>query len=103
MSNDSDPLFTGEFYRNLKILSQDLFKRSTTAAGAAGRVSASTPLDRRKEAERGAGVHSNDYFSAGSIHDRIKQYAKGGNIPTDYLERYMQDGNNVKHSSADTE
>jgi hypothetical protein len=32
MSNDTDPLFTAEFYKNLKILSQDLYKRSAATA-----------------------------------------------------------------------
>ena len=31
LSNDADPAFLAEFYKNLKILSQDLFKRSAAA------------------------------------------------------------------------
>jgi hypothetical protein len=31
LSNDSDPRFMAEFYKNLKILSQDLFKKSAVA------------------------------------------------------------------------
>ena len=30
LSNDADPQFLAEFYKNLKILSQDLYKRSGT-------------------------------------------------------------------------
>jgi hypothetical protein len=32
LSNDNDPVFIAEFYKNLKILSQDLYKRSATTA-----------------------------------------------------------------------
>ena len=33
LSNDADPTFLKEFYRNLRVLSQDLFKKSSTSAG----------------------------------------------------------------------
>jgi hypothetical protein len=37
LSNDNDPKFLAEFYKNLKILSQDLYKKSvSTASGSAG-------------------------------------------------------------------
>merc|ERR1711927_25661 len=32
LSNDSDPAFLAEFYKNLKILSQDLYKKSVVAS-----------------------------------------------------------------------
>lgn len=34
LSNDADPLFIAEFYKNLKILSQDLYKKSATTQSA---------------------------------------------------------------------
>ena len=40
LSNDGDPRFVGEFYNNLKILSQDLFKRSAAAIGGVGAAAA---------------------------------------------------------------
>jgi hypothetical protein len=36
MSNDTDPAFMAEFYTNIKILNQDLYKKTTVAATAPG-------------------------------------------------------------------
>jgi hypothetical protein len=45
MSDDTNPAFTGEFYRNMKILSKDLYKRSVMQSDSGGRGSPS-PLTR---------------------------------------------------------
>ncbi len=48
LSNDADPKFLGEFYKNLKILSQDLYKKSAvthaqTTFGGVGLANPRTP------------------------------------------------------------
>jgi hypothetical protein len=46
ISNDADPEFTAEFYTNLRLLSQDLYKQSTRSQGG-GSSGSSAPSDRR--------------------------------------------------------
>ena len=61
LSSDSDPIFLTEFYKNLKILSQDLYKKSATIAsqgdappltGGGGGTSPST-FQRQNSTKRG--------------------------------------------------
>lgn len=127
MSNDADPKFLAEFYKNLKILSQDLYKKSVVAStntsaaanfgspagkGADPRAvkmakfksqASSRLLDlpphsnsnSNEEAGSAGGAggnpafaHPADYFTAESLHERMKMYAQQGGIPLDYLDRY---------------
>ncbi len=125
MSNDADPKFLAEFYKNLKILSQDLYKKSVVAStntsaaanfgSPAGKAAdprgakmakfksqASTRLldipantTSNSNEETGSNAvgnpafaHPADYFTAESLHERMKMYAQQGGIPLDYLDRY---------------
>ena len=134
MSNDADPKFLAEFYKNLKILSQDLYKKSvvasTNSAAAFGTPAVKAAESARnpklakfksnsfgpKNAEMQAALaslalgpvdedgtsnaatsavagnaamtHPADYFTAESLHERMKIYAQQGGIPMDYLDRY---------------
>lgn len=133
LSNDADPKFLAEFYKNLKILSQDLYKKSVLAStgaapfgspGGKADPSARNPKlgkykstsfgpknadmqvsmaaavssiaeerDREREREGAGGnnaafAHPADYFTAESLHERMKMYAQQGGIPLDYLDRY---------------
>ena len=154
LSNDADPKFLAEFYKNLKILSQDLYKKSVVAstntsaaafgspvgkAGGGGGGGASDPSSRNPKLGKykstsfgpkntemqatmaaaaaaangggddgaagggsgGGGAHhpqqAADYFTAESLHERMKVYAQQGGIPLDYLERYAA-GKTTPHS-----
>jgi hypothetical protein len=113
LSNDSDPKFLAEFYKNLKILSQDLYKKSVVASTTAPGPKGAQPRGKLKpqpsfsakdrdaflsaqaaqsEDAGAAGAtalgHSADHFSAESLHDRMRLYAQQGAIPLDYLDRY---------------
>lgn len=91
----------GEFYTNLRILSQDLYKRSKNEPGGI-----TTPANRRTfAASKGQSMSSlmtpsktpdrkaqhADYFATQSMQDRIRQYAEEGGIPVEFLDRYNQD------------
>jgi len=109
MSDDSNPQFTAEFYTNLRILSQDLYKRSAAAGSLTGNAPVvSSPLDRRGASHlrrststgRRPSISSSgsrrspaqaDYFSTQTMHERIKQYAQVGGIPSEFLDRYVQE------------
>eukprot|EP00606_Chrysophyceae_sp_TOSAG23-5_P001356 GSChrysophyteH2.ASY1.ANO1.1387.1 assembled CDS len=90
LSNDADAAFTSEFYSNLKILSQDLYKHSTNSV-AKQMATAGTP---RNAGGNGEGVEKEkDYYSEDSLAERMKKYAQatgGQSIPLEYLERYSQ-------------
>jgi len=156
LSNDSDPLFVSEFYSNLKILSQDLYKKSShpIAAAAISNTSSSTsnnptiigsnlatattsssqgttggnsnpastpserriiPLQRTGSFSKGtnltstpnnnnnisaAGSNSNDYFSPVNLTERIKQYAKISNIPSEFIDRYLKEDSTASNLAA---
>lgn len=122
LSNDADPKFLAEFYKNLKILSQDLYKKSVVASTNSSAAAFSSPagkadagrnnpklakfktqasmknLDIPSNVSGGdeasavvgnpAFAHPADYFTAESLHERMKTYAQQGGIPLDYLDRY---------------
>ena len=92
-----------EFYTNLRILSQDLYKRSKNEAGGV-----TTPANRRniasskgqssvallshsKTPDKLSTVAPLDYFATQSMQERIRQYAEEGGIPVEFLDRYNQD------------
>lgn len=114
MSNDNDPLFLAEFYKNLKILSQDYYKKSSANSYAASKTITEPPLTsprsdtKLKKFPRGSVrqltttdelddgsltgeiVTNNEYFSDESIAERLKVYAKRGGIPLEYFDRYSE-------------
>jgi hypothetical protein len=125
LSNDSDPLFVSEFYSNLKILSQDLYKKSshgsTTQTAPQGPVAAtshtatsipaSTPSERRMPLQRsgskgtssltGLGASSGDYFSPRSLNERIRNYVRVSNVPQEFADRYLtEDSTHQLHPAA---
>ena len=116
MSDDADPLFLSEFYKNLKLLSQDLYKKSNTLSamevtGSSGEKGSKPSqknnlrnlMSLKPNAADNTGDSSNlmdtnwasfqpsdDYFSEEKISERLKVYAKQGGIPQDYIERYAE-------------
>ncbi len=133
LSNDADAIFMGEFYTNLKILSQDLYKKSSHTLTSTTSAPSSTPSDRRgipgglqktgsfsknsvpapkggsssvsleKEREK-----EKEYFSPSSLQERLKQYVKvsQGTIPMEYIERYVNEEStqqSLHHSVSGTE
>lgn len=55
MSNDSDLAFTTEFYKNLKILSQDLYKRSASTAVVSHPVAVAGPSEKKSNRLQSSG------------------------------------------------
>jgi len=113
LSNDTDPTFVAEFYRNLKLLSQDLYKKSAQSnQKAPAKVFATTPAKPKRlfkgssfgakaglevlvdAAGAPAAYAPADLFTADSVHSRMKVYAKQGGVPMEFLERYAA-GRNV--------
>lgn len=114
MSNDADPKFLAEFYKNLKILSQDLYKKSVVASTNASAAVGSPPgkavpklgkfkqpsfsgKDREMQMSMQAAVaestsaaagYSADHFSPESLQERMRMYAQQGAIPQEFLDRY---------------
>lgn len=121
LSNDADPKFLAEFYKNLKILSQDLYKKSVVASTNSSAAAFSSPAGKADGGRNNpklakfkaqvssknldiplsassnddatavgnpAFAHPADYFTAESLHERMKTYAQQGGIPLDYLDRY---------------
>ena len=100
-----------EFYTNLRILSQDLYKQRSSAPGDNTRVaklvrqqsgnsrgemarSPSAALRKTSSFKYDAVPSpSKDYFAAQSMHERMRQYAKEGGIPMEFVERYSQETN----------
>lgn len=105
----------------MKILSQDLYKKSVVASTNSSAAAFSSPagkadagrnnpkLAKFKQAStrnidtpgsasnasedatavgNPAFAHPADYFTAESLHERMKTYAQQGGIPLDYLDRY---------------
>jgi hypothetical protein len=99
LSNDNDPQFAAEFYTNLRILSQDLYKNinSTSNNGPSN-----SPKD-RSPSITGADsvpVSTAEYFNKQRMHERMKQYLANeggaGQVPTSYIDRYNQDSGEQK-------
>jgi hypothetical protein len=113
LSNDADPKFLAEFYKNLKILSQDLYKKSVVASTNASAAVGSPPgkaapklgkfkqpsfsgKDRELQSSMqaaaaesaGAAGYSADHFSPESLQERMRMYAQQGAIPQEFLDRY---------------
>jgi hypothetical protein len=102
LSNDMDPAFMTEFYMNLRILSQDLYKRSSNTSTSAATPAPATDTSKRRSGIVGThypslhGKHSgtnitSDYFASQNLHDRLKMYQQVGGVPSEFLERYLKD------------
>jgi hypothetical protein len=104
LSNDNDPQFAAEFYTNLRILSQDLYKNinSTSNSGPSN-----TQLARKYSHstyiagdESPAPISNTEYFNKQRMHERMKQYlaSEGGHggVPSSYIDRYNQDSTDQK-------
>jgi hypothetical protein len=118
-----------EFYSNLKILSQDLYKKSshstaiasapqTSAAGGTSVLpAASTPSDRRMPLQRSGskagsalslaisanagGASGGDYFSPVSLNERIRNYVRVSNVPQEFADRYLTEDSTLQlHTTA---
>jgi hypothetical protein len=103
LSNDMDPAFMTEFYMNLRILSQDLYKRHSSNNAYKGpsepNVSGGSRMPVSQQAKENS--HSKistkaapDYFNSQNIQDRLKMYAQVGGIPTEYIDRFVADSKN---------
>lgn len=108
MSNDHDPVFIAEFYKNLKILSQDLFRKTVH-----DEILVASPLspkpERRASVRRssfrfaggpsdGGGADDADYYTSASLMERVRQYAAEGGIPMEFVERYASQVKNREAS-----
>jgi hypothetical protein len=115
LSNDSDPAFVSEFYTNLKILSQDLYKKSShsSSSSSSGQQAASTPSERRvpllRTGSKGgslgvataAAVPTGDYFSTNNLSERIRNYVRVSNVPQEFAERYLlEESTHQSHGTA---
>jgi hypothetical protein len=99
-SSDSDPAFVTELYKNLKILSQDLFRKTNApAAGDPSHQSQISPkMERRNSMRRNsfkfagtpAAQEDPEYYTSANLLDRVKQYAAEGGIPMEFVERYSE-------------
>ncbi|CAM9130892.1 unnamed protein product, partial [Ectocarpus fasciculatus] len=108
MSNDTDPAFMAEFYTNIKILNQDLYKKTTVAGPNLGATRPTTRNmlsrgDSHRNLSQTRGQSSThllnqearptpgEYFTAQHMQDRVRQYAEEAGIPAEYIERYSQE------------
>jgi hypothetical protein len=119
LSNDSDPVFMNEFYTNLRILSQDLYKCSQLKKSDASALSNTPRKTSHKQTMRrllshnlsGSLVKGNGlsdvvdkmksvhYFSADSMQERVKKYAQEGGIPSEYVDRYIKENTSLPSPS----
>ena len=86
LSNDSDPNFMSEFYTNLRILSQDLYKHSQSKKSET-RAHSNFNLSLLRIGESA----DSEQRQVDDIHDRIRLYAKEGCIPREYFDRYVKE------------
>merc|ERR1711998_540786 len=112
ITNDNDPKFKAEFYKNLKVLSQDLYRQQSRAKKDLGSEASraerqanklssmkrmgSKLLDVVKSSSKGhvdpEKLQAGDNFSSDSMATRLMSYANnaGVNIPSDFYERYKK-------------
>lgn len=101
LSNDSDPAFMNEFYTNLRILSQDLYKRtSSTEKRRTSEVVTHSTKTGASGSSISGGSSTSEYFGAQSMQARMQKYMQegGGIIPAEFMDRYSRDSS----SSANT-
>ena len=101
LSNDNDTLFINEFYKNLRILSQDLYRHKKADAN----VNVRRDVQRKQLSSRrlsglggSLGLSDNEkdntlqqYFTADSMNARVKQYAAVGGIPAEFVDKYTKE------------
>ena len=96
LSNDGDLLYIAEFYKNLKILSQDLYKKSSSEVSAGPKKSAASSAVKKGGRED----KDKDYFTPDSIRERLKLYTSEANhgsgyaqasVPGSFFDRYSQE------------
>lgn len=103
-------MFIAEFYKNLKILSQDLFRKTVQ-----DEIQVTNPLspkpERRSSMRRssfrfagsladGGGGEDVDHYSSASLMERVRQYAAEGGIPMEFVERYASQLKNREQNKA---
>ena len=111
LSNDNDPQFAAEFYTNLRILSQDLYKNINSSTNNNNNTNnhgpTNSPTKERKNSHTSVAatvedsqytsvpVSNAEYFNKQRMHERMKQYLANeggpGLVPTSYIDRYNQD------------
>jgi hypothetical protein len=115
LSNDSDPLFVAEFYKNLKILSQDLFRKSVvvdnqipprlerrlSSTGARRNSYRFTPQQGAALEGLSAAAADDDteYFATEKLSERLKQYAVEGGIPLEFVQRYTEQAEGIRQGT----
>jgi hypothetical protein len=118
ISDDQDPAFVKEFYKNLQTLSQDAYRHSSDDLINEATGSGSTNTSKGKGSNKGSRllkltgslrtdeladklkplVNDNDidtetYFNKESMTSRMREYAQssGGAVPLDFLDRYEKE------------
>lgn len=117
LSNDMDPAFLKEFYRNLQVLSQDVYRHSSndmmrdatsgSDAGMSGKGSMKGSrllkltgslrgdqlADKVQSMDDVSEGNTDGYFSKDSLQERMRQYANeaGSNIPIEFMDKYSKD------------
>jgi hypothetical protein len=109
-----------EFYTNLRILSQDLYKHSQSKKADVAGGGVTTPARKHSSPRRMIGrqlsaqgrssislmseqeglVETPEkqkpaaarYFGAESMQERVKKYAQQGGIPAEFMDRYIKEG-----------
>ena len=100
-------MFIAEFYKNLKILSQDLFRKTVHDEIQVTSPLSPKPVERRASVRRssfrftggltdGGGVEDADYYTSASLMERVRQYAAEGGIPMEFVERYASQARSAK-------
>ena len=95
MSNDTDPAFMAEFYTNIKILNQDLYKKTTVAAPTIGATRPSTsthrPMSSVEASKPGSRMLSRSdskrNLSRGDSHRNLGNVASQGRSSTHLLSQ----------------
>eukprot|EP01006_Ploeotia_vitrea_P026898 TRINITY_DN59815_c0_g3_i1.p2 TRINITY_DN59815_c0_g3~~TRINITY_DN59815_c0_g3_i1.p2 ORF type:complete len:1157 (-),score=209.00 TRINITY_DN59815_c0_g3_i1:3519-6989(-) len=125
LSNDADIMYIAEFYKNLKILSQDLYKKSSSDSSSGNKhnnsglniMKAQSSFKDNNDINKSAvkkdgkmrGISddnkSSDYYAPDSIRERLKLYTSESNngsgynqpsIPSSFFDRYSQEKTNEK-------
>jgi hypothetical protein len=89
----------------LKILSQDLFRKTVSAESKAVHKQASgdsVPVAKKLPSPQLAASEDPlvDYYASSNLHERVKQYATEGGIPLEFVERYYDQIKQQKDDNA---
>jgi hypothetical protein len=104
LSNDIDPIFTAEFHKNLKILSQDLYTRETSTEYQNAIITSNSNSDNKRHDDdtirapatikiypSSAGDISGTYFDPKNMQERLEKYAKECGLSNESLNRYIEE------------